>query len=83
MYYPGLDNVDIRTTIFLCDSFHDRKDFCGPPSEVCELECVPIIEAMWMIRQGIILDAMTIAGLSALCLADADQPPSHPANRAY
>lgn len=69
VYYPGLDNLDNRTTIFLCDCFNDSDAFSASPSEVCGLEWVPLADAMRMIREGRILDAMTIAGLQALSLA--------------
>lgn len=74
VYYPGLDNVDNRTTIFLCDSFRKHKNFSDSPSEVRKLEWLPLPDAMRMIRQGTILDAMTIAGLQALYLTNVGLP---------
>lgn len=75
VYYPGLDNVDNRTTIFLCESFLDSKNFKGIPSEIRDFAWFPVAEAMQMIRAETILDAMTIAGIHALALART-RPPS-------
>jgi 8-oxo-dGTP pyrophosphatase MutT (NUDIX family) len=74
VYYPGLDNVDNRTTVFLCDEFRDSQAFRASPSEVRSLEWVALPEAMGMIRGGRILDAMTIAGLQALSLSGEARP---------
>ena len=64
-YYPGLDNVDNRTTVFLCDQFSTAEQFHPTPAEITAIEWTPVERCMTMIFGGQILDAMTIAGLLA------------------
>lgn len=64
-YYPGLDNFNNRTTIFLSKSVRIVKPFQPIPSEVTAIEWFPVAEAIDMVRTGKILDALTVAGLLA------------------
>jgi ADP-ribose pyrophosphatase len=64
-YYPGLDNVDNRTTIFLSEHAETVAPFQANPSEVTEIAWTPLPRCLEMIFNGEILDAMTIAGLLA------------------
>jgi 8-oxo-dGTP pyrophosphatase MutT (NUDIX family) len=66
--YPGLDNVDNRTTIFSAANFEVCQDFVPNPLEVNDIRWLPLDEALNMVRQGKILDAMTIMGLLSFCL---------------
>lgn len=65
-YYPGLDNFNNRTTIFLSKSVRTVKPFQPMPSEVTAIEWFPVADAVDMVRTGKILDALTVAGLLAL-----------------
>jgi 8-oxo-dGTP pyrophosphatase MutT (NUDIX family) len=65
VYYPGLDNVDNRTTIFYTRVFDVEAEFRGNPAEVSEIAWMPFPEVLRMVRQGKILDAMTVVGLTA------------------
>lgn len=65
-YYPGLDNFNNRTTIFLSESTRVVKPFQPMPSEVTAIEWFPVATAVDMVRSGKILDALTVAGLLAL-----------------
>jgi ADP-ribose pyrophosphatase len=65
VYYPGLDNVENRTTIFFTDDFDTAFEFKSEEKEVVELEWTSLTECLRMIREEIILDAMTVAGILA------------------
>ena len=62
VYYPGLDNVENRTSLFVC---HDpeQKDAFLPTREVTACEWIPLSRAIEMVFTGEILDAMSVAGL--------------------
>lgn len=64
-YYPGLDNVDNCTRVYHTNKFEKQTQFVANPLEVNALAWIPIHKALNMIRQGEILDAMTISGLLA------------------
>lgn len=64
-YYPGLDNVDNCTRVYHAQNFAVKKQFVVNPLEINALAWIPLDKALTMIRQGEILDAMTIAGLLA------------------
>ena len=64
-YYPGLDNVDNRTQIYHAAGFEVCAPFMSNPLEVNALRWLPVGQAIAMVRQGRILDAMTVAGLLA------------------
>jgi len=65
VYYPGLDNVDNETTVFVSRDVVQLHPFQSNPLEVSEVIWVPLNEALDLIRERKILDAMTIAGLLA------------------
>jgi len=64
-YFPGLDNVDNRTTIFLAEEALVCAPFRPNPQEILEIAWVPLGTCLAWIDQALILDAMTIAGLLA------------------
>jgi 8-oxo-dGTP pyrophosphatase MutT (NUDIX family) len=63
VYYPGLDNVENRTTIFYTSSMYESIGYSVNKQEIEGLEWVPIKECVTMIKTGKILDAMTICGI--------------------
>jgi 8-oxo-dGTP pyrophosphatase MutT (NUDIX family) len=65
VYYPGLDNVDNRTSIYLSHRMEAVRPFAGNPAEVSELGWFSLDECLAMVFRQEILDAMTIAGLLA------------------
>lgn len=65
VYYPGLDNVDNRTTIWHTDDVEISAGFAPKIEEVNEVVWLPLVRAIDMIFSGEILDAMSIAGLLA------------------
>ena len=65
-YYPGLDNFDNRTTIFLSEAPRVAREFIPVPSEVVEIRWVPFDEAADMVASGRILDALTVTGILAV-----------------
>lgn len=64
-YYPGLDNVDNRTTIFYTENVKPTSSFQGNPREIGEIAWIPLSRCIEMVFSREILDAMTIAGLLA------------------
>lgn len=62
-YYPGLDNVDNRTTIFYSEDAHEVGTFRPDQHEVLEIVWMPIEECFEKIYSGAILDALTIIGI--------------------
>jgi 8-oxo-dGTP pyrophosphatase MutT (NUDIX family) len=65
VYYPGLDNVDNRTTIFYTEDVEVTNCFVSTTAEVREIVWVPLEKCVEMIFKQGILDAMSIAGLLA------------------
>lgn len=74
VYYPGLDNVDNETTVFVSRDVEQVRPFQGNPLEVSEIVWMSLDRALELIRTKQILDAMTIAGLFAYQLAISDGP---------
>jgi ADP-ribose pyrophosphatase len=71
VYYPGLDNVDNRTSIYLSSNLEASRPFVPNPAEVSELGWFTLEECLAKVREQKILDAMTIAGLLAYrCFRD-------------
>jgi 8-oxo-dGTP pyrophosphatase MutT (NUDIX family) len=64
-YYPGLDNFNNRTTVFLSEQTAVLKPFSAVAAEVTEIGWMPVPEALRMVREGQILDALTVTGLLA------------------
>jgi len=65
VYYPGLDNVDNRTSIYLSERMLPVRPFAGNPAEVSEIGWFTLDECLGMVSSQKILDAMTVAGLLA------------------
>jgi len=64
-YYPGLDNFDNRTTLFLSEQTRVAADFKRVESEVTEIGWFPVEHALEMVLSGEILDGFTVTGLLA------------------
>ena len=65
VYYPGLDNVDNRTTVFYSENVEIAGPFKGNPAEVSQIAWIPFDTCLQMVFSQQILDAMTVAGLLA------------------
>lgn len=63
VYYPGLDNVENRTSLFYTDDVTDTETFVPDIGEALKVEWVPIDRCVEMIFQEQIMDAFTIAGV--------------------
>jgi ADP-ribose pyrophosphatase len=64
-FYPGLDNVDNRTSIFLARRTETVFPFKPNPKEVVSIEWVPLADCLRMVFTGDILDALTVTGVLA------------------
>jgi ADP-ribose pyrophosphatase len=64
-YYPGLDNFNNRTTLFLSEDTETVANFEPTDAEVVEIRWFPLGEALEMVFSGRILDALTVSGLLA------------------
>lgn len=64
VYYPGLDNVQNRTTIFWSSDL-EIGPFTPEQSEVEEIHWIPVAECIRMIKDEEILDALTVTGILA------------------
>jgi 8-oxo-dGDP phosphatase len=62
-YYPGLDNFNNRTTVYVSTTIEQVAEFSSDPAEVVEIRWFPLAEALRMAAQGEILDGMTVVGL--------------------
>jgi 8-oxo-dGTP pyrophosphatase MutT (NUDIX family) len=65
VYYPGLDNVDNRTSIYVSKNMQTLKPFVRNPAEINEIGWFTLDDCIAMIVNREILDAMTISGLLA------------------
>jgi ADP-ribose pyrophosphatase len=65
VYYPGLDNVDNRTSIYISEKLERVRDFHPNPAEVREIGWFGLDRCLKMVFAGEILDAMTVAGILA------------------
>lgn len=65
-YYPGLDNFNNRTTLFVSEQARVRTEFQSVPSEVVEIRWFSLEVALGMVASGEILDALTVTGILAL-----------------
>jgi ADP-ribose pyrophosphatase len=63
VYYPGLDNVQNRTSLFFSHEVEEIPDFQPQPDEAVERHWVPLTDAISMVFDGRIQDAMSVAGL--------------------
>jgi 8-oxo-dGTP pyrophosphatase MutT (NUDIX family) len=68
-YYPGLDNFNNRTTLFVSEEVREAGEFRAVASEVVEIRWFPLQEALDLVASGAILDALTVTGLLALRVA--------------
>lgn len=70
LYYPGLDNVDNPTWIFVCRDFTETGAFTPSRGEIVERCWMGFEEALDMVFRHEITDAMTVVGLTALAARD-------------
>lgn len=64
-YYPGLDNVDNKTSIYLSTKVDRSDPFIANPLEINAIGWFSLEECLSLISSEEILDAMTITGLLA------------------
>jgi ADP-ribose pyrophosphatase len=65
VYYPGLDNVDNRTTLLFSDTVEQPGEFVPNAAEVEEIAWVPFQQCLEMVFDQRILDALTVTGILA------------------
>lgn len=65
VYYPGLDNVDNRTTIWYSEDVEITSPFVCNDAEVREIYWIPLQRCLDMVFDQEILDAMSVTGLLA------------------
>lgn len=73
VYYPGLDNVDNATYIYMCSKFSETGGFSPQQDEIVERRWIGMSEALDMVFRNEITDAMTVAGLTACVAKQAHQ----------
>jgi ADP-ribose pyrophosphatase len=65
VYYPGLDNVNNRTSLFYSERTEVVAPFVPNDAEVVETCWLQFDQCLDMVFRGEILDALTVAGLLA------------------
>lgn len=65
IYYPGLDNVNNKTTIFIASVENKNSSSKIDQLEIETIKWIPIDECIEMIFNKKILDALTISGILA------------------
>jgi ADP-ribose pyrophosphatase len=68
-YYPGLDNVENRTSLFVSEAVRREAAFRPDPSEVLGFDWVEIDDCLDLIFRQQLTDALTIAGILGYCVA--------------
>lgn len=64
-YFPGLDNFNNRTTLFVSRDARTLRAFTAQAAEVTEVRWIGLDKALRMVGAGEILDALTVTGLLA------------------
>ena len=62
-YYPGLDNVENRTTLLCTEDLTLPRAFVRNAQEVEEIAWVPLQDCLKMVSGEEILDALTVVGI--------------------
>jgi 8-oxo-dGTP pyrophosphatase MutT (NUDIX family) len=62
-YYPGLDNVQNRTSLFYSETVTDMENFTVQKEEIEDIGWFPVDLALGMVFDGQIQDAMSVTGL--------------------
>ena len=62
-YYPGLDNVENRTTLLYTEEAQVPATFASNAAEVEEIAWIEFRECLEMVYSGKILDALTVVGI--------------------
>ena len=62
-YYPGLDNVENRTTLLYTEDVEKPEIFRANAAEVEEVAWIPVERCVQMVFSGQILDALTVVGV--------------------
>jgi len=65
VYYPGLDNINNRTSLFYSERTEAVTPFVPNDAEVVEIRWMPLEQCLDMVFRGEILDALTVSGLLA------------------
>jgi ADP-ribose pyrophosphatase len=65
VYYPGLDNVENRTSVYFSENISEERPFVSNEAEVLGLVWMPIEECVSAILGGTMMDALTIIGILA------------------
>ncbi len=65
VYYPGLDNVENRTSLYFCELDQVSENFLADPKEIVEIVWMPIHECLQIFFNGELIDGMTIIGVLA------------------
>jgi ADP-ribose pyrophosphatase len=75
-YYPGLDNVENRTTLLYTEEAAQVQTFKADAAEVEEIAWLPVDECLRMVYSQKILDALSVVGILSYALL-----PQHRAKR--
>jgi ADP-ribose pyrophosphatase len=70
-YYPGLDNVENRTSLFVSREVRRVAEFRSNPGEVLGFDWVEIDNCLELIFRGQMMDALTVTGILGFCVAHA------------
>jgi ADP-ribose pyrophosphatase len=62
-YYPGLDNVENRTTLLCTEDVLQPAKFASNAAEVEDIAWIPFGECLQMVFAEKILDALTVVGI--------------------
>jgi 8-oxo-dGTP pyrophosphatase MutT (NUDIX family) len=62
-YYPGLDNVDNRTSLFVSRNTEQARPFEPNDAEVLDIAWMPLDDIMARIARGEIMDAFTLISI--------------------
>jgi ADP-ribose pyrophosphatase len=62
-YYPGLDNVDNRTSLFVSRNTEQAKPFEPDNAEVLDIAWMPLADIIARIAKGEIMDAFTLISI--------------------
>lgn len=68
VYYPGLDNVDNRTSVFYTQNTVVEREFSPNRAEITDIAWIPVERCVAMVFRQEILDAMTVAGILGYAL---------------
>ncbi len=73
-YYPGLDNVENRTTLLYTEHVEVPAQHVSNAAEVEEVSWIDLDECLEMVYSGKILDALTVVGILSYAVKRASLP---------